>query len=41
MFIETSGVKFQKHKVLFYEDDIKHLEFVATGGCQSKQQQEV
>lgn len=41
MFIETSGVTFQKDKVLFYEDDIKHLGFVAMGGCESKQQEEV
>lgn len=41
MFIETSRVKFQKDKELFYEDDIKHLEFVAMGGHKSKQQQEI
>lgn len=40
MFIETSRVKFQKDRELFYED-IKHLEFVAMGGHKSKQQQEI
>ena len=39
--LKLVGVKFQQDKVLFNEVDIERLEFVAMGGCESKQQQQV
>lgn len=39
--LKLVGVKFKKDKVLFNEVDIESLEFVATGGCENKQQQQV
>lgn len=40
-FLKLLGAKFQKDQVLFHEVDIECLEFVAMGGCESKQQQHV